>query len=147
MFEYAIQEGYSLKNPCNSKTISIPYTIKKVFDEVEENAKEYFELDELNIIISECNKRIKNNDTDYLPYLILFSLGTGLRQGEALGLQNQYLNNDTISVKKELAKIKKFENKKNAGYEYKLITPKTASSIRNIDIAKYLFEIMQKVAK
>lgn len=144
MFEYAIQEGYSLKNPCNSKVISIPDTIKIDFDEVEDedNDLDYFTENELDIIISECNKRINNKDEDYLPYLILFSIGTGLRQGEALGLQKQYYKTHMVYVRKELAKIKKFKDRIKTGYEYKLITPKTPSSIRDVDVTKYLYSII-----
>lgn len=143
MFEYAIQEGYALKNPCSLKTISIPESKKKKekFDEVEEEELDFFDTEDLNKIIAECNKRINNKDKDYLPYLILFSLGTGLRQGEALGLQTQYFNNHMIRVRKELAKIKKFKGKKHIGYEYKLVPPKTKNSIRDVDVASYLFDI------
>ena len=146
MFKYAIQEGYALKNPCSLKIISIPETKKKKekFDEVEKEELDYFETEDLNKIITECNKRIKNKDEDYLPYLVLFSLGTGLRQGEALGLQLQYFNNYTAYVRKELIKIKKFNAKKHIGYEYKLTTPKTKNSIRDVDIASYLFDIINK---
>lgn len=141
-FNYAVQEGYSYKNPCDF--VTIPKQKIEEFDEVEDDEEQdYFELDDLNKIIAECNKRIENGDTDYLPYLILFSIGTGLRQGEALGLKDRYFKEYTIDVKKELCKIKKFEEKKCVGYEYKLIKPKTPTSIRTLDVATHIFDTTQ----
>lgn len=141
-FKYAVQEGYSLKNPCDF--VSIPKLEIQEFDEIQDENDDdnYFSIDDIEKIISECNKRINNKDTDYLPYLILFSIGSGLREAEATGLQKKYFEEYMVHVKKELAKIKKFKNKECAGYEYKLITPKTPSSIRNVDIASYLYDII-----
>lgn len=142
-FNYAVQEGYCLNNPC--QFVSIPKNEVTDFDEIDDDDdNDYFELEDINKIISECNKRIKNKDTDYLPYLILFSIGTGLRQGESTGLQYKYFLDYTVYVKKELCKIKKFKGKECIGYEYKLITPKTPNSIRNIDIPTYLFDIIEQ---
>lgn len=141
-FNYAIQEGYCLKNPC--QFVSIPKNNIDNFDEIEDDEDDYFELEDIDKIITECNRRIINRDLDYLPYLILFSIGTGLRQGEVTGLQKKYFSDYTVRVKKELCKIKKFKGKECVGYEYKLITPKTPSSIRNIDVTTYLFDIIQK---
>lgn len=144
MFKYAVQEGYSLKNPCDLSVISIPNTINNEFDEVEDDdSLDFFSFDDLDKIIVECNKRIRNKETDYLPYLVLFSIGTGLRQGEILGLQKKYFVNHIINIRKELAKVKKFKDRKASGYEYKLIKPKTPSSIRDIDVPDYLFKTIQ----
>ena len=145
-FNYAVQEGYSQNNPCTF--ISIPKKETDEFDEVDnDDDDDYFELEDIEKIISECNKRIQNKDTDYLPYLILFSIACGLRQGEALGLQKKYLKDYVVCVKKELCKVKKFKGRECVGYEYKLITPKTPTSIRDLDVATYAFNIIQEYIK
>lgn len=136
-FNYAIQEGYVLRNPC--QFVTIPKSENEDFDEVDDE-NDYFDNTDIEKIIAECNKRIASKTTDYLPYLILFSIGSGLRLGEATGLQYKYFSNYVVKVKKELCKIKKFKGKEIVGYEYKLITPKTPSSIRDVDIASHLFD-------
>lgn len=74
--------------------------------------------------------------------MILLELGTGLRQGEILGLQNENIDK-TIRVKKSLNKVKKFDGKESTGYEYKLITPKTKNSIRIIDLPNNLIKLIE----
>lgn len=140
-FDYAVQEGYSLKNPC--LYTSIPKQEKKDFDETsEENEIEIFDNDTINLIIQKCNEQIKQNNDDYLYYMILLELGSGLRQGEILGLQNCNID-DTIRVKKSLNKVKKFEGTKSIGYEFKLIPPKTKNSIRTIDLPSNIINLIK----
>lgn len=139
-FDYAIQEGYALKNPC--AYTSIPKQEKNDFDETsDENNIEIFNNDEIDKIIDLCYKQIDNGNTDYLYYMILLELGSGLRQGELLGLQNQNID-DTIRVKKSLNKVKKFKDKKFDSYEFKLITPKTTNSIRTIDLPEHIIKLI-----
>lgn len=142
-FNYAIQEGYTFKNPCSFT--SIPKTETREFDETveEDNEIEIYDNDTVEKIINLCKEEIENNSADYLYYMILLELGTGLRQGEVLGLQNQFIGKE-IKVRKTLAKMKKFKDKKSCGYEYKLIQPKTQNSIRNIEFPDNLIEIINK---
>lgn len=139
-FDYAIQEGYALKNPC--AYTSIPKQEKIDFDETsQETDIEIFSNDEIKRIIYLCYNEINKGNTDYLYYMILLELGSGLRQGEILGLQSQNINN-AISVKKSLNRIKKFKDKKSDGYEVKLTTPKTQNSIRTIDLPGHLIVLI-----
>lgn len=140
-FDYAIQEGYTLNNPC--QFTSIPRQEKKDFDEtIEENESiEIFDNKEIEKIIDICNSEIENDNTDYLYYMILLELGSGLRQAEILGLQKQNIQNE-IKVKKQLQKIKKFKDKKADGYEIKLITPKTTNSIRTIQLPDVIIKLI-----
>lgn len=137
-FEYAVQEGYAQKNPC--QYITIPKTEKSNFDETEDLDFDFFEYDELLKIIHECQKRISNNDSDYFPYLVLFSLSSGLRLGEATGLQRKYFHDYVVNVRKELAKIKIFKDNKFDRYEYKLIPVKTKSSVRDVTMPTLFFD-------
>lgn len=142
-FNYALQEGYSLKNPC--QFVSIPKNNQN-FDETEEEDIEIFDNNTIDKIIKICNNEINNGSTDYIYYMIVLTLGSGLRQGEILGLQNKYINND-IKVRKQLLKVKKFEGTKSTGYEQKLITPKTSKSIRTIDLPETVINIIEKYKK
>lgn len=141
-FDYAIQEGYCLKNPCQYVAISKQKNEK--FDEIEENEDiEIFDNDTIDKIVKICNKEINNGTDDNLYYMILLELGSGLRQAEILGLQNYNIDTE-IKVKKQLQKIKKFKDKKSVGYETKLITPKTANSIRTIELPDVIINVIKK---
>lgn len=141
-FDYALQEGYALRNPC--AYVSIPREDIEEFDEtIDRTDIEIFDIDTVNKIIAKCKEEIDNGNEDYLYYMILLELGTGLRQGEILGLQNENID-DTIRVKKSLNKMKKFNGKESAGYEYKLITPKTKNSIRTIDLPSNLIKLINE---
>ena len=121
-FKYAVQEGFAVKNPCDY--ISIPKPEVEEFDEINDD-----------------------EDEKVFYYLILFDLATGLRKGELLGLQDKNAPASKVKVRKSLTKIKKFENRQSVGYEYKLITPKTPNSIRDIPIPTKIQFLLQKYKK
>lgn len=141
-FNYAIQEGYTLKNPC--QFVSIPKNQTEDFDETSENEDiEIFDNDTIDKIVHVCNLKIDQGSDDYLYYMILLELGSGLRQAEILGLQNKNIDT-TIKVRKQLSKIKKFKDKECIGYEIKLITPKTLNSIREIQLPDVIIDMIKK---
>lgn len=141
-FDYAVQEGYSFKNPC--QFVSIPKTNLDDFDETSENEDiEIFDNITIDKIVKICNAKIKENSKDYFYYMILLELGSGLRQGEILGLQNQNIDKD-IKVVKQLSKVKKFKNKESVGYEIKLTSPKTVNSIRTIQLPDVIIDVIKK---
>lgn len=141
-FNYAIQEGYSTKNPC--QFITVPKKQVEDFDETTETEDiEIFDNDTIDKIVNICNLKIKQKSTDYLYYMILLELGSGLRQGEILGLQSQYIDTQ-IKVRKQLLKFKKFKNKECIGYEVKLVTPKTINSIRDIQLPDVIIDVVKK---
>ena len=141
-FNYAVQEGYTSKNPC--AFVSLPKTTIENFDETwndEDEDIQIYDNDTIAKIIKICYNKIQEDPEDYFYYMILLDLGSGLRQAELLGIQRKYI--DTIvRVRKQLQKIKKFVNKKSAGYEYKLIPPKTASSNRNVDLPEFISKLI-----
>ena len=144
-FNYAVQEGYVLKNPC--EFVSIPKVRNESFDEIEENEDiEIFDNDTINKIVKICHNQIDSGSDDYLYYMILLELGSGLRQGELLGLQNQFIDKE-IKVKKQLLRIKKFKNNESDGWESKLITPKTEHSIRTIELPDVIINVIKKYKK
>lgn len=141
-FDYGVQEGYCFKNPC--QFTSIPKPNNNSFDEIEESEDiEIFDNEIIDNIVKTCHDKINKNSTDYLYYMILLELGSGLRQAEILGLQNCNIDK-VVNVKKQLQKIKKFKNKKCVGYEKKLITPKTVNSIRTIELPDVIINVIKK---
>lgn len=134
-FNYAVDEGYMIKNYCMGKSITIP----------EDNSVD----EDKNIItaftIDEQNKFIKAVSNHRLKALFLLALGTGLREGELLGLKWEDINFDkcTLSVKRTIKSVFLFEGDKR---KYCLIeqTPKTENSIRTVPIPHNLMPILKK---
>ncbi|AWZ48423.1 recombinase XerC [Clostridiaceae bacterium 14S0207] len=134
-FNYCIDEGYLLKNPCNN--LIIPGLSKTVKKDVET-----FTDDEINLL----KKYLKGHR---LEPLILLALGTGLRRGELLGLkwQNVDLKNGLIHVIESIKRVSIFND--DGTREWKIITqpPKTKSSIRFVPIPSNLINLFYKQDK
>ena len=107
---------------------------------------EIFDNKTIDKIINICHNKIQEKDDNYIYYMILLELGSGLRQAEILGLQNCNIDKD-IKVKKQLQRIKKFKDKKSDGYEVKLITPKTTNSIRTIELPETIINLIKEYKK
>ncbi|MBV4429038.1 tyrosine-type recombinase/integrase [Clostridium tyrobutyricum] len=135
-FNYCIDEGYIVRNYCIGKSITIPET-----SSVDENRKDditVFTLDEQKQFINAIqNHRLKA--------LFLLDLGTGLREGEIIGLKWNDIDfkNCTVSIKRAIKGVTLIEGNKR---QYRLIeqTPKTKNSIRTIPFPENLVPILKK---
>jgi integrase len=130
---YAVEEGYILRNPCNSKII-IPGAKDRVEAEIE-----IFTPEEIKTL----RQSLKGHD---LECLILLALGTGLRQGELLALtwDDIDLKNNEIDVTKTIKRTKIFDNDGNLkGHEIIIQPPKSKSSIRVVPIPSNLIKILK----
>lgn len=135
---YAVDEGYILRNPCSSK-IAIPGEIKAKSKEKE---IEIFTNEEINLL--------KNKTKDSkLHALILMALGTGLRQGELLALtwEDIDMNNKEVNVNKSIKRVKIINS--DGTYEYKFLvqSPKTKSSLRVVPIPSSLIPMLKEHLK
>lgn len=126
-FFYAVDEGYMIKNPCSGKRMVIPG------DRVLNNEVEHFTNDELRILIESIRESLYKE-------LILISLGTGLRRGEALALtwDDVDLENNLIKVNKSLAKVYIFQADGSKERKQIIQTPKTLSSNREVPFPRNL---------
>lgn len=104
-FNYCVNEGYIVRNYCIGKSITIPKS-----SSVDENKKDditVFTLDEQNQFINAVqNHRLKA--------LFLLDLGTGLREGEILGLKWSYIDfeNYTVLIKRAIKGVTLIEGNK-----------------------------------
>ncbi len=127
-FVHAVNQGYMLKNPTEKKRITIPGLSEKKKREIET-----FSDEEIKII--------KDNAENYqYGMLILFALGTGMRQGELLGLKWKYLdlNKKIVTVIYTVKIVTEIPRNGKRKTELKMYTPKTKSSIRTIPIPNAL---------
>lgn len=133
-FFYVVDEGYLLKNPCSSKSLVIPGEVEK-----EDTTFEVFTDDEIEAI----KKTLEGNR---LQALILLALGTGLRQGELLGLKwsNVDLENKEIRVEQELKTVAIINGDGSRKYEIREQPLKTKNSVRTVPIPSSLIPILEK---
>lgn len=134
---YAVAEGYILKNPCLSRKIIIPHN-----KELEGTSKvEIFTDEELSLL----KKELENHK---FKCLILMALGTGLRQGELLALKWDDIDMDAceVRVNKSVKNVKLISVKDT---KRKIIeqTPKSQASIRTIPIPSSLVPILEEHKK
>lgn len=135
-FNYCIDEGYIVRNYCIGKSITIPEK-----SSVNENKK-----DDITVFtVDEQEQFINAVENHRLKALFLLDLGTGLREGEILGLKWSDINYEdyTISIKRAIKGVTLIEGNKR---HYKLIeqTPKTKNSIRTIPFPENLVPILKK---
>lgn len=131
IFDYGIKVGATKNNP--AKTAYVPKDIKTV--EELENSNElpkYLEKDELIHFLNTAQSQ--GLDNDYEKFITLAY--TGMRVGElcALKFADIDFENNKIRV------IRTLYNPNNNYRKYKLNTPKTSSSIREVDVEPFIID-------
>lgn len=127
-FQYAINEGYLLRNPC--KSIVIPGNFSKEEDSEEINPFTENEIDAIKSII----------EGHRLKALFLLGFGTGLRQGELLGLKKNDINLDKMElhVNQTIKQVNIIDAEGNKEYKTIEQIPKTLNSLRTVPIPSKL---------
>ena len=134
-YRWAIDNGYTLKNPCSN------VSIKGNKSDIVKNKKNEVEIlteDEISII----KKHIKNTK---IELLILLDLATGLRQGELLALNWNDIDfkNKTLNVNKSVKEVYIYENESNKHIETIFQSPKTLQSFRTINIPDSIINMLK----
>lgn len=132
-FNYALDEGYCLKNPCTRLTIPN----KKI---ITQETLEYFNESE----IKQLKKAFRGN---IIEPIVLVALGTGLRQGELLALKWENVNLDEkyIEVKETVKKVYVFDENGNKELQTIYTTPKTQNSIRKVDLPDKIVTLLKSL--
>lgn len=136
-FNYAVAEDYILKNPCSSKRIVIPGQ-----SEIHERKIEIFSDEEINTL------KIVLKD-HRLKFLILLALGTGLRQGELLGLKwvDIDIDNKQLKVERSIKQVSIISSDETRKYKTIVQSPKTKNSIRTVPIPSNLIVALKEHKK
>lgn len=143
-FAYCEKQSYVSKNPCIKGLVNIPRDKIVNVDEVIEKKKipfNYFREDEIPIL----RKAFKNNK---YQFVVDFALGSGMRQGEIVGLKWTHLDFDRreIYVKNNTTRVAVFnENGEKTGYKTQDGTPKTESSIDIIPMSDFVYNLLIKL--
>ena len=145
-FLYCESEGHISKNPCNKGLVNIPKDKNVDVDAVIEKKKlpfNYFPEQEVRIlrVAFEGNKYEK---------VIDFALGTGMREGEIVGLKWIHLNFEKreIYVKNNTTRAATYnEDGEKTGFETKDGTPKTESSIDIIPMSDSIYDLLMNLPR
>ncbi len=140
-FGYADREGYIIKNPCLN--VTIPKEKKEKAKDIILNKKvefSYFNEDEIETL----KQIFKNNKYEKI---ILFALGTGMRQGEILGLQWSDIDfeNREIHVLHNLSTSADISEEGKRVYRTLLQEPKTENSIRIIPMSNSIYKLLKSI--
>ena len=145
-FLYCETDGYIGKNPCRKGLVKIPKDKNVDVDAIIEKQKlpfNYFRDDEVPIL----REAFKNNKYEKV---VDFALGTGMREGEIVGLKWVHLNFEKreIYVKNNTTRAATFnEDGEKTGYKTKDGTPKTESSIDIIPMSDFIYELLQSLPR
>jgi integrase len=132
---YAVDEGYLLKNPISGKKIVIP-SEKKI------------DNGEIKIFTNDEIERLKKSlEGHRLKGLILMALGTGLRQGELLALKWDDIDNLEIKVDKTIRRVTIINSDGSRNTEVILQSPKSKSSNRTVPIPSSLIPVLEEHSK
>ncbi len=140
-FGFADREGYIVKNPCLN--VTLPKAKKEAALKIISNKKvefSYFNENEIKTL-----RRLFKNT----PYeqIVLFALGTGMRQGEILGLQWDDIDfrHREIHVLHNLNTSAEISENGDRKYVTLLQEPKTQNSIRIIPMAASIYKLLSSL--
>ena len=145
-FIYCEKDGHIGKNPCGKGLVKIPKDKDVDVDAIIEKQKlpfNYFRDDEVPIL----REAFKNNKYEKV---VDFALGTGMREGEIVGLKWIHLNFEKkeIYVKNNTTRAATFnEEGEKTGYETKDGTPKTESSIDIIPMSDFIYDLLMSLPR
>ncbi|WP_238886519.1 tyrosine-type recombinase/integrase [Clostridium sp. YIM B02551] len=140
-FNYVVEEGFILKNPCSSKRITIPRNY-----ELEEN-EDIDNEDEIYVFSNEEIKLLeKSLDKNKLKALYLLALSTGLRQGELLGLKWNDIDLDKkeLKVQRTIKKVTIINDDDTREGKIVVQVPKTKGSLRTVPIPSKIIPTLEK---
>ncbi len=134
-FNWSIDNGYILKNPC------LKVDLKGNKTDIINNERKDVEIltkKEIEII----KKHIKNTNFELI---FLLDLATGLRQGELLALDWEHidLKNKTAKIEKSVKEVYVYDDENTKHIETIFQTPKTLNSFRTVALPDVIINVLK----
>lgn len=135
-FNYCVDSGYILKNPCDGKKVIIPKDNKA---RREDKILPIFSKEEMT-------KILKQKEDTKIRYIALISYATGLRRGEILGLKESDIDykNSEIHIRRAMVTTYVFDDQGNSHKKAFLDDTKTYTSERDIPLPKTLIPMIKQ---
>ena len=132
-FSYAVNEGYIIKNPCTGLVIPGKY------EEPQKEVEVFSDKDLYAILNSPEDSTIKD--------LALLCISTGMRRGEALGLNENDFDEDNklIHIRRTISTITFIDKEDNRTIKTISQIPKTKGSIRDIPYPTSLIPVIKHI--
>lgn len=133
---YAVDSNYIIKNPCDGKKVIIP----------KDNAIDEYSKDIPVFTDDELKKIIHASEDSKIKYIALFSLATGMRKGEILGLKESdidYKNNE-LTISRTVVTSPIFDENNKKTKKTFIQTPKTQNSLRILPLPKSVVPLIKK---
>ncbi|MBZ0313337.1 tyrosine-type recombinase/integrase [Clostridium butyricum] len=136
-FNYAVDCGYILRNPCSGKKVVIPKDSLKDIDDTVKSVPVFCKED--------MNKILSNKEDTKIRYLSLISYATGMRRGEILGLHESDIDyeNNEIHIRRTLVSTYVYDDHGKKHKETFLDNTKTHTSVRDIPLPTSLIPIIK----
>lgn len=144
LFSYCVKQHYTTNNPCSLSNIEIPGNAdgEEDCEDIEGNNIQAFADNEIKIILD--NLKYEDGKDNTFNMMIMLDFVTGLRSGELRGLKNKFLSKYQIKVRNTLKNVKIFDSPTKYHRELKLISPKSKSSIREVDFPNNIYPMLEK---
>lgn len=144
-FRYCLSEGYIIRNPC----FGIKFDAYKEDDElvIDEEFEDEGKIETLSEEEIKTLSQAKYNQK--LKIMVKFAIGTGLRQGEILALNQSDVDLEKmqVTVAKTLSFVRVFKKDKTYTYETRVTKPKTRTSRRKVPIPLALKKDLTELKK
>ena len=136
-FNWCINNGYILKNPCINVEIKGNKT-----DVINNNRKDVEILSAKEI--KTIKEYIKNSDFELI---FLIDLATGLRLGELLALDWEHINLDKkeFKIEKTVKEVYIYDDNEHRHIETIFQTPKTLNSFRTISVPNVIIDVLKNI--
>ncbi len=146
-FTYCINQNYTTKNPCSMKNIEIPGNADGEEDEADEEGNNIQVFNDKEMKIIKENIKCDPFKDNTFNVMVQLDFITGLRLGELTGLKKKYVSNYMVKVRNTLKRVKIYDSPTSYHRELKLIKPKSKTSIRNVNYAKYFCSTLEDYFK
>lgn len=133
-FTFSYNQSYTTNNPCSGKKVIIPGNLQS-----ERKKVEIFSDNDLR-------KIIYSSEDSTIKSLAIFSLSTGMRRGECLGLKWKDIKDNEITISRSCKTVAIYDGD-NKKFKPILQTPKTSLSNRTINLPSGLFDVIKSIKK
>ena len=142
MFEYAVDAEIMEKSPYRIKVNK-----KKLVHEKKDSNKEVYKTNEIELLIEEMERRLRNNPSNTAPLAVMLDFELGTRKGEILALSPNDIVGNKIHIHRQVVEefdVTDLDNIKSLGY-FLVDYTKSSEGDRWLPLTKRAKEIIARI--